>query len=121
MAQTDSFLRWRRGVGPCHLAPMLDTITVDNLTLLTAQPNAPTKKRPPILFIPGYFAGAWIFEDFVSFFAERGYRGFAVNLRGRGGSALGSGTLLGRVSIRDFVADAGECARWIIERHGTPI
>jgi pimeloyl-ACP methyl ester carboxylesterase len=74
-----------------------------------------------MLFLPGYFAAAWIYENYLPFFAERGYAGFALNLRGRGGSALRSGTLLGRVSLRDFIGDAREAVTWIAERIGRPI
>lgn len=74
-----------------------------------------------MLFIPGYFASAWVYESYLPFFAERGYAGFALNLRGREGSALPSGVMLGRVSIDDFIDDARQVARWLIERLGRPI
>ena len=67
---------------------MLETTAIGSLTLLTAEPEPAAAKRPPILFIPGYFAGAWVFDRFLPYFADRGYPGIAVNLRGRGGSAL---------------------------------
>jgi pimeloyl-ACP methyl ester carboxylesterase len=100
---------------------MLDTITIGNLTLSSAQPHASGKPKPPILFIPGYFAAAWVYECYLPFFAERGYAGFAVNLRGRAGSALPVGTTLGNVSLTDFVDDGRVVARWITERIGKPI
>lgn len=100
---------------------MLETTTIGSLTLLTAKPEAAAAARPPILFVPGYFAGAWIFDQFLPYFADRGHAGFAVNLRGRGGSPLRSGTLLGHVSINDFVEDAREIATWITEQHGRPV
>ena len=102
---------------------MLDTITVGSLTVRSAQPTAKPGigARPPILFIPGYFASAWVYESYLGFFADRGYAGFAVNLRGRDGSALPSGALLGRVTIDDFIDDARHVARWLVERVGKPI
>ena len=100
---------------------MLDTITVGSLTLSSAQPHASGTSKPPILFIPGYFAAAWVYECYLPFFAERGYAGFAVNLRGRGGSALPPGGTLGGVSLDDFIDDARSAARWITERIGRPI
>src|SRR5690242_18182006 len=100
---------------------MLDTITIGNLTLTSAQPRPGGGKRPPILFIPGYFASAWVYESYLPFFAERGYAGFALNLRGREGSTLPSGAMLGRVSINDFIDDARQAARWLIDRVGQPI
>jgi pimeloyl-ACP methyl ester carboxylesterase len=100
---------------------MLDTISVGPLTLTSAQPNAKAGAKPPILFIPGYFASAWVFESYLPFFAERGYAGFALNLRGRDGSALPSGKMLGRVSMNDFIDDARQAAYWLTERIGKPI
>jgi pimeloyl-ACP methyl ester carboxylesterase len=76
---------------------------------------------PPILYIPGYFASAWVYESYLPFFAERGYAGFALNLRGREGSTLPSGTMLGRVTLNDYIDDARQVARWLVERIGVPI
>jgi len=100
---------------------MLDTINVGKLTLASAQPRPGTDPRPPMLFIPGYFASAWVYESYLPFFADRGYAGFALNLRGREGSALPSGTVLGRVSMNDFIDDARQAARWLAERLSRPI
>lgn len=100
---------------------MLDTITVGSLTLTSAQPRAGDGTKPPILYIPGYLASAWVYESYLPFFAERGYAGFALNLRGREGSSLPSGTMLGRVSLADFIDDARQVARWLIDRLGRPI
>jgi pimeloyl-ACP methyl ester carboxylesterase len=100
---------------------MLDTITIGSLTLTSAQPRPGGRRRPPILFIPGYFASAWVYESYLPFFAERGYAGFALNLRGREGSTLPSGVMLGRVSINDFIDDARQAARWLIDRLERPI
>ena len=102
---------------------MLDTITIGSLEVRSAQPAAKAggRSRPPILFVPGYLATAWVYESYLSFFADRGYAGFAVNLRGREGSRLPSGTFLGRVTLDDYIADAREVARWLAERVGQPI
>src|SRR5205085_2865438 len=98
-----------------------DTITVGSLTLASSQPRPGVRAKPPMLFIPGYFASAWVYESYLPFFADRGYAGFALNLRGREGSALPSGTMLGRVSINDFIDDARQVARWLTERLSRPI
>lgn len=44
--------------------------------------------RPhPVLFVHGAFAAAWCWEEyFLPYFARHGYEGFAVSLRGHGGS-----------------------------------
>src|SRR5690242_17422435 len=113
--------RWRAGRESCQFLRMLDTITIGSLTLISAQPRPSGKSRPPILFIPGYFAAAWVYECYLPFFAERGYPGFAVNLRGRGGSALPPGGSLGNVTLTDLIDDARAVAGWITERIGKPI
>lgn len=74
-----------------------------------------------MLFIPGYFASAWVYESYLPFFAERGYAGFALNVRGREGSTLPSGVMLGRVSINDFIEDGRQAAKWLTDRLGRPI
>jgi pimeloyl-ACP methyl ester carboxylesterase len=100
---------------------MLDTITIGSLTLSSGQPHSSGKPKPPILFIPGYFSTAWAFECYLPFFAERGYAGFALNLRGRAGSELPPGHALGDVSLEDFVADGREAAQWLGDRFGRPV
>ena len=100
---------------------MPETITIENLTLDTAQPLASGRAYRPILFIHGFLASAWVYESYLRFFAERGYAGFAVNLRGRAGSSLPSGGTIGAVSLADYVEDARQVARWIAERFQSPI
>ena len=44
--------------------------------------------RPPLLFIHGSFASAWLWDEyFLGYFAEAGYPSYALSLRGHGGSA----------------------------------
>ena len=100
---------------------MLDTITIGSLTLASAQPRVTGATTAPILYIPGYFASAWVYESYLPFFAERGYAGFALNLRGREGSGLPAGMMLGRVTLSDYIDDARQAARWLVERIGSPI
>lgn len=58
----------------------------------------------PIVFVHGAFGGAWCWDEyFLSWFAERGYAGHAVSLRGHGASA-GGGDLDG-TGIDDYVTD----------------
>lgn len=100
---------------------MLDTITVGNLTVETSQPRPASAGRPPLLFIHGYLASAWVYESYLRFFAERGYAGFAVNLRGRAGSGLPAGANIGAVSLTDYVDDARQVATWLADRFEKPI
>lgn len=61
----------------------------------------------PLLFVHGTSHAAWCWDEhFLGYFAEHGYRAAAVNLRGHGGSPVG--TSLRRVSLSDFVDDVRE-------------
>ncbi|HXT17395.1 MAG TPA: alpha/beta hydrolase [Gemmatimonadaceae bacterium] len=84
---------------------MTETITIDGLIVLRALP-AHAKSAAPrsVLFVHGYFAEASVWEEWLPFFAERGFAAYAVELRGRRGSR--PATVLGDVSIEDFVNDA---------------
>jgi pimeloyl-ACP methyl ester carboxylesterase len=55
------------------------------------------------------FGGAWYFERYQRFFAERGYENHALDLRGHHDSRPVEA--LGRVSISDYVEDAQTVAR----------
>lgn len=100
---------------------MLDTLTVGSLTVDAAEPRPSSHVRPPILFVHGLLATSWVYESYLRFFAERGFAGFAVNLRGRAGSAIPGDGDIGTVSLGDYVDDARQIARWIGERLQPPI
>src|SRR5512133_3628250 len=86
---------------------MIETIRIDDLTVVCDRPAGAS--RPPVLFVHGYFATATVFTQWLSFFAERGFPAYAVNLRGRTGSRPGID--LGRASIAYFADDASAVAR----------
>jgi pimeloyl-ACP methyl ester carboxylesterase len=86
---------------------MIETIRISDLTVLRALPARAT--RPPVLLVHGYFADATVFNEWLTFFAERGVPAYAVHLRGRADSR--TGTHLGHVSIQEFVEDAARVAR----------
>ena len=85
----------------------MQTLTIDSLTVLAKEPVR--SSHPPVLFIHGYFAGAFVFDGWLRRFAAKGFPAFAVNLRGREGSR--PGTDLGAASIVDFADDAERVAR----------
>lgn len=80
----------------------MELLTIRGLTVIADHPSTPT--QPPILFVHGYLAAAWVFEPFLRVFAQRGHPCYAVNLRGRAGSR--PETNVGAVSVRDFADDA---------------
>ena len=54
------------------------------------------------------FGGAWYWEEYQAFLAQRGYESHAMNLRGHHGSRPVRD--IGKVSLGDYVADALEVA-----------
>lgn len=73
-----------------------------NLEILSRKQNSPSSK-PPLLFVHGAYVGAWCWEEnFLDWFAVRGYEAHAVSLRGHGESH-------GRERLNDFgLADYAE-------------
>jgi len=58
-----------------------------DLEILSRQTES-RSPRTPILFVHGAYVGAWCWEEnFLGWFAGRGFPSYAVSLRGHGGSA----------------------------------
>lgn len=76
-----------------------------DLEILRAEPPATvTPRDTPLVFLHGAFTGAWCWaENFLAYFAARGYRVLAPSLRGHGGSG-GRGDIH-RHGLRDYLAD----------------
>jgi non-heme chloroperoxidase len=89
------------------------TILVDDLSIAVEEPAVAT--RPPVLLIHGYGGGAWYFDRYQRFLADRGFPSYALNLRGHHGSRPVQD--LGQVSVSEYVEDAQAAARHI----GRPI
>jgi len=71
-----------------------------------------------VLFLHGYFADAAVWNEWLPFFASRGFPAYALNIRGRGGSEPVEN--LGRASIADYLDDARLVVRRITAEHGAP-
>lgn len=85
-----------------------------HLELICHRPEG-TVERPPLLFVHGAYAGAWVWEPhFLPYFAAQGYTSYALSLRGHGESEGGEQRLLTR--LKHYVADV-EAA---VARIGTP-
>lgn len=86
--------------------------------VLAATPEA-DEGRPPMLFVPGFGHGAWVFaEHWLEHAATRGFPGYAMSLRGHGGSGSA-----GRPSLRAYTHDvvqvaAGLPRRAVLVGHG---
>ena len=90
------------------------TTEIAGLTVETTEPRGAVRPEP-VLFVHGMWGGAWMWEPYLDFFAARGWRGYALNLRGHHGSRPVPD--IGRVSIHDYVADA----RAVAETLGRPV
>ncbi len=64
--------------------------------------------KPPLLFLHGIFMGAWCWENYLPWFAKRGYSSWALSFRGHGQSE-------GRDNIHQFsLSHYVEDAQWAI-------
>jgi len=79
-------------------------------TLEVIDKGAVTDSHPvPLLFVHGAWHGAWCWdENFLNFFADKGYRALALSLRGHGNSSTDKP--LRSCSVADFVEDIGVVA-----------
>lgn len=67
---------------------MIDQSFRRGLEVLHVSPPARAPRRPPLVFLHGAFAGAWVWADgFLPWFACRGYHAYALSFRGHGESA----------------------------------
>jgi pimeloyl-ACP methyl ester carboxylesterase len=79
------------------------------LEIISREPTTVTHTTP-LLFVHGAWHGAWCWDEtFMPYFANRGYRTYALSLRGHGGS---SGWVRG-ARIHDYVADVAQIAEQI--------
>src|SRR4051812_37421372 len=78
------------------------------LEVISREPNSP-KFETPLLFVHGTGHGAWCWdENFLPYFAERGFSSHAVSLRGHGASE--GRERLKWTSISDYVEDVFQVA-----------
>ncbi|GGM87659.1 alpha/beta hydrolase [Dactylosporangium sucinum] len=73
--------------------------------VLDAAPDG-AEHGPPVLFVPGYGHGAWAFaQHWLEHTAARGFPGYAMSLRGHGGSGADP-----EARLRDYVHDVTQVA-----------
>ncbi|MCL2525100.1 MAG: alpha/beta fold hydrolase [Betaproteobacteria bacterium] len=90
---------------------MIHHHSIDGLELLSCLPEQPSS-RPPLLFIHGAFAGAWMWsETFMPFLAAAGHACHALSLRGHGGSH--GHERIDWHSIADYVDDVAAAVAWL--------
>jgi pimeloyl-ACP methyl ester carboxylesterase len=84
-----------------------EQIRLDGLSIAAARPAR--ESGAPLLFLHGLFAAGWMFERWMTYFAERGRAVYALDLRGHGASAPVATP--GRVRLRDYIDDALRATR----------
>ncbi|HLU45508.1 MAG TPA: alpha/beta fold hydrolase [Natronosporangium sp.] len=68
--------------------------------------GASDQQRPPLLMVPGFGAGAWVFaEHWLHHAADRGFPAYAMSLRGHGQSGSAR-----RATLRAYVHDVVQVA-----------
>jgi non-heme chloroperoxidase len=92
---------------------MSHRLTHDGLLINAALPATPT--QGPVLFIHGLTAGAWVFDAWLQYFADRGTPAYALDLRGHNGSRPVAN--YGHTSLRDYATDVADAAAFIARRH----
>ncbi|KAK3297876.1 Alpha/Beta hydrolase protein [Chaetomium fimeti] len=123
---TFKWLRWRRPTGPLQSLPDgVDRLFVEtpggNIEVLYARPTSPLPDpdAPPLFFVHGGMGGAWVWLEYMQFFAARGIPCYAVSMRGHGGSYYPSYLRMVYATTKRMLADdvlAG--LRWVQEREG---
>lgn len=83
------------------LEPVRDLEVLDRGTTTPQHPV-------PLLFVHGAWHAAWCWENFLDFFAQKGYRTLAVSLRGHGHSAAPK--RLRFCSLADYIDDVESVA-----------
>ncbi len=86
-----------------------DSGDAEQLEIIEACPRGGAAARP-LLFLHGAFAGAWCWSrHFLPYFAEQGFRAYAVSLRGHGASP--GRERLDWLSISDYVRDLEQAVK----------
>lgn len=77
----------------------------------------PNNNSKPMLFVPGAFTGAWIWQDrFAPYFYAQGYHTYAMTFAGHGQPRW----LKARVRLADYVQQLADSVSTIIQQHQQP-
>jgi pimeloyl-ACP methyl ester carboxylesterase len=106
---------WARPIRPVHR----EVLTATPPSVLAPAMAGADPERPPLLFVPGFGCGAWVYaEHWLDHAAERGFRAYAMSLRGHGESGRAPGTTL-RAYVHDVVQVAASLPRQaVLVGHG---
>lgn len=87
-----------------------------HLASLVADVTAPERNKytAPLLLVHGLWSGSWVWRDMAGALAHRGWECWALELRGRAGSSVSTGSdspHIGRVSLEEYVEDVRVAAQ----------
>ena len=84
---------------------MVEQYYHQGLEVLHQKPRKPVLSRPPLVFLHGAFAGAWIWAaNYLPWFARHGWEAYAISFRGHGTSA--GAAELHEFGVADYAEDA---------------
>lgn len=126
---TFKWLRWRRPTAPLMSLPdgverfFIDTPGGKIEVLHAAAQSSPTQRpdanASPLFFVHGGMGGAWVWLEYLQFFAARGIPCYAVSLRGHGGSYYPSYLRMVYATTKRMLADDALAGlRWAQDREG---
>jgi pimeloyl-ACP methyl ester carboxylesterase len=82
-------------------------IEPEGIYVETHQPERRSRK-PPLILVHGALTGSWLWADFATYLAERGWEAHAMNFRGHYTSDLAD---LESTSMEDYATDIGVAVR----------
>ncbi|TQN69474.1 Lariat debranching enzyme [Colletotrichum shisoi] len=92
------------------------------IEVLSNQGADPTTTKPPIFFVHGGMGSAWVWTEYMQYFAEHGIPCYAVSLRGHGNSWHPSYMGMVYLTTRQNLADDAIAAiKWVQERQGSEV
>ncbi|KAJ0158917.1 hypothetical protein CTA2_10645 [Colletotrichum tanaceti] len=92
------------------------------IEVLSNQGANPTTTKTPIFFVHGGMGSAWVWTEYMQYFAKHGIPCYAVSLRGHGNSWHPSYMRMVYLTTRQNLSDDAIAAiKWVQERQGSEV
>ena len=106
----------RCAISPTHPKEVIEADhLVDGLYVKEAVPADEAKSRMPLVMIPGACHGWWAFEKWLPFFAEAGWKSYALSLRNHTDSYPIPDEEYLELRVQDYVEDVMAVLSWICD------